>query len=241
MTAAAWLVVPAAGRGERLGAGGPKAFLPLAGQPLLAYCLRSAARAGAVEGAVIVAEREPARALVAALGAEVTPWVRAVVEGGATRRDSVRAGLAAVRGIVGEAADPVVLVHDAARPLAPPELFARCARAAAQGAVVCARPSPDTVKLVVGDCVAGTLARERLVLVQTPQGARLSLLERAHREWAGGDASDDALLLEAIGEPVRVEMGTALNFKITTADDLALAEAWVRAGGAPWMGPPAPA
>jgi 2-C-methyl-D-erythritol 4-phosphate cytidylyltransferase len=231
----AWLVVPAFGRGERLGGPGPKAFRPLAGEPLVAYCLSAAVASGAVGGAVLVADPEAAGAALAALPPPVRRLVRVVVEGGATRRDSVRAGLRAVRAAVGEAADPVVLVHDAARPLAPPELFARVARAAAGGATVCARPSPDTVKRVAGARVVETPARGELVLAQTPQGARLSLLERAHARWAGGEASDDAAVIEALGEPVQVVDGTPLNFKVTTAQDLALAEAWVRAGGTPWM------
>jgi 2-C-methyl-D-erythritol 4-phosphate cytidylyltransferase len=234
-------VVPAAGRGERLGAPGPKAFADLAGRPLVAYGLAAAAASGAVEAAVVVADLGPAEAALARLGADLRRLVRAVVPGGATRRESVRAGLAAVRQAVGAAADPVVLVHDAARPLAPPALFARVAEAVGAGAaaVLCARPSPDTVKQIAGDLVTATLPRDVLALAQTPQGARLSLLERAHREWPSGDAGDDALLVEALGETVRVVAGTPFNFKITSAEDLALAEAWVRSGGTPWMGPPA--
>jgi len=230
-----WLVVPAYGRGERLGGRGPKAFLPLAGQPLVAYCLAAAAASGAVTAVVVVADPEAARATLAACPPASRRLVRAVAEGGATRRDSVRAGLLAVRAAVGGDADPVVLVHDAARPLAPPDLFARVAAAAAGGAVVCARPSPDTVKRVAGERVMETPPRDELVLAQTPQGARLSLLERAHAQWTGGEASDDAQLIEALGEPVRVVDGTPFNFKVTTTEDFALAEAWVRAGGAPWM------
>ena len=231
----AWLVVPAYGLGVRLGRSGPKAFTPLAGRPLVAYCLEAAAASGAVAAAVLVADPEAARAALAACPPAARGLVLAVVPGGGTRRESVAAGLAAVRAAVGPAADPVVLVHDAARPLAPPELFARVAAAAAGGAAVCARPSPDTVKRVAGDRVAATPPRAELALAQTPQGARLSLLERAHRAWAGGEASDDAALVEALGEPVRAVEGTPLNFKVTAPEDLALAEAWVRAGGAPWL------
>lgn len=235
MSDPAWLVVVAAGRGERLGAGAAKAFVPLAGWPLATYCLAAAAASGAVDGAVLVADPEAARPWLAALPDALRRRVRSVVRGGETRRDSVRAGLAEVRRTAGEGADPVVLVHDAARPLAPPGLFARVAEAAAATAAVCVRPSPDTVKRVAAGRVLGTLPRGELALAQTPQGARLSLLERAHREWAGGEASDDALLVEALGEPVVTVAGTPFNFKITTPDDLALAAAWVAAGGAPWM------
>jgi 2-C-methyl-D-erythritol 4-phosphate cytidylyltransferase len=130
-----------------------------------------------------------------------------------------------------------VLVHDAARPFAPPELFARMADACARGPAVAVRAVSDTVKEVDGSVVRKTLDRARLVLAQTPQGARLSLLERAHEGMPGTDATDDAALLEALGAPVTAVPGAEANFKITSPQDFRLAEAWVRAGGAPWMDP----
>jgi 2-C-methyl-D-erythritol 4-phosphate cytidylyltransferase len=88
---------------------------------------------------------------------------------------------------------------------------------------------------VDGGVVQKTLDRGRIALAQTPQGARLSLLERAHEGMMGVDATDDAALLEALGESVAAVPGSEINFKVTTPEDLRLAEAWVRAGGAPWM------
>ena len=161
-----------------------------------------------------------------------------VVCGGEERHDSVREGLHAVRVAVdaaGDAADPVVLVHDAARPFAPPDLFIRMAEACARGPAVCVRPIADTVKEVEGGVVTRSLARERLVVAQTPQGARLSLLERAHENAPAQGVTDDAMLLEALGAPVAAVPGADANFKITTPEDFRLAEAWARSGGAPWM------
>ena len=234
-----WLVLVAAGRGERLGGEVPKGLRELGGRPLFAYALGAAARSGAVTHAVLVAEPEPAWTAARALPETSRELLRTVVRGGALRRDSVCEGLHAVRAAVSasrsESSDPVVLVHDAARPFAPPELFGRLAEACARGPAVAVRTAPDTVKEVEGGVVTRTLDRARVALAQTPQGARLSLLERAHEGLPGTDATDDALLLEGLGVAVAAVPGAETNFKITSPEDLRLAEAWVRSGGAPWM------
>lgn len=141
--------------------------------------------------------------------------VDAVVGGGATRSESVRAGLVAVPASAG-----VIVVHDAARPLATPSLFAAVVAAleGADGAVP-GVPLPDTVKQVSGDRVVSTLDRATLVAVQTPQAFRAEVLRRAHA--GGAHATDDAALVEAIGGRVVVVPGEAANRKLTTADDLA--------------------
>lgn len=244
----AWLVVAAAGSGERLQAETPKAFVLLGGRPLVAYGLEAAARSGVIEAVVLVCDPEPGKRVLERLSSRARDLVRSIVPGGATRRQSVNAGLRQVAescrapgaGAAPAAdSDPVVLVHDAARPFAPPELFARVAERAATAAVTCAQPPADTVKELRGDLVARTLSREMLALVQTPQGARLSVLLRAHESGGDDAASDDALLIERLGVPVAVVAGSAHNFKVTTREDLALAEAWARAGGAAWMPPEA--
>jgi 2-C-methyl-D-erythritol 4-phosphate cytidylyltransferase len=149
------------------------------------------------------------------------PPVAAAVVGGATRSDSVRAGLAAVP----EGAE-IVLVHDAARPLASHALFAAvidAVRAGADGAVP-AVPVPDTIKRVEDGKVVATLDREGLVAVQTPQAFRADVLRAA---LAGGaQATDEAALVEAAGGKVVVVPGDPLNLKITTPHDLARA-GWV--------------
>ena len=142
------------------------------------------------------------------------------VSGGATRSESVRNGLAEVP----DDAD-VVVVHDAARPLATPALFSAVIEAVKSGAdaAVPVVPVTDTVKRVEGDRVVETLDRAELVSVQTPQAFRADILRKAHA--SGGEATDDASLVEAIGGTVVVVPGERNNIKITTPDDLRIAEA----------------
>jgi len=235
-----WLIVVAAGKGERLGAEEPKAFLDLCGHPVFAYGIEAACASGAVSRILVVADPALAWPATGRLTEASRRLLHGACRGGAQRHDSVREGLRVVRAAVRASKqaerDPVVLVHDAARPFAPPELFARMAFAAARGPAVCVRLIADTVKEVEGDRVRRSVPRASLVLAQTPQGARLSLLERAHDAAPAEDVTDDAMLLESLGEPVAAVPGADMNFKITTPDDFRMAEAWVRAGGAPWMG-----
>lgn len=147
------------------------------------------------------------------------------IAGGATRSDSVRAGLAAV-----PADATIVCVHDAARPLASKELFRRVIDAVGAGAdaVVPGVSVADTVKRVDGGVVVETLPRDRLVAVQTPQAFRADVLRAAHR--GGGVDTDDAALVEALGVAVHVVAGEPANRKITLPDDLAWARAYIGAG-----------
>jgi 2-C-methyl-D-erythritol 4-phosphate cytidylyltransferase len=149
--------------------------------------------------------------------------VSAAVAGGASRPESVRAGLRAVA-----PGCDVVVVHDAARPLASPPLFAAVIDAIRDGAdgAVPAIALTDTVKQVEHDRVVATVARDALVAVQTPQAFRADALRAAHA--AGGDATDDAALVEAAGGTVVVVPGDPSNLKVTTPADLALAAALVR-------------
>jgi len=212
MTTAA--MVAAAGSGERLGAGVPKALVRLGDQTLLQLSVAVMRDAG-VDVVVVTA---PSRLL--AEFADLVPGAT-VVAGGATRQDSVRAGLAALPDDV-----DVVLVHDAARALVPPEVVQRVLSALRDGAdaVVPVIALADTVKEVdeSGD-VRRTVDRASLRAVQTPQGFRRSVLERAH---AGGvtAATDDAALVEALGVTVTTVEGSPEALKVTTPMDLAVAE-----------------
>lgn len=203
------MVVVAAGSGERFG--GPKQFAELHGRPLVAWSM-AAARTVA-DGVVLVL---PAGGVPADADAALPP-AEAIVPGGTTRSDSVRAGLAAVPDSAS-----VVVVHDAARPLATPALFAEVVRAV--GAVdgpsgaIPGVPVADTVKQVAAGRVVATLPRHDLVAVQTPQAFRADALRRAHR--TGGSATDDAALVEALGLEVRVVPGEPWNIKVTTPGDL---------------------
>ncbi|MFC5700940.1 2-C-methyl-D-erythritol 4-phosphate cytidylyltransferase [Cohnella faecalis] len=214
-------VVVAAGRGTRMGAADNKPYLPIAGRPVLAYTLEAFERCDAVETVVIVAapgEEERARELVAKEGFRKTA---AVVTGGAERQDSVLAGVNALD-------TDGVLVHDAARPLVEPERIAACCRSAEEnGAAALAVPVKDTIKVTDKDgFMVATPDRSALWAVQTPQAfARAELIE-AHRlaREAGAAATDDTMLMELLGRTVAVVPGDYRNLKITTPEDLLVAE-----------------
>jgi 2-C-methyl-D-erythritol 4-phosphate cytidylyltransferase len=200
----------AAGSSSRFGR--PKQFESLAGRQVLDWSI-DAARAVAA-GLVLVV---PGEAGVKDRRAD------AVVGGGSSRADSVRAGL----GAVPDDAE-VVVVHDAARPLAGAELFHAVVAALVPGvdAAVPALPVAETVKQVAGDRVVSTLDRSQLVAVQTPQAFRAVGLRAAHR--TRGDATDDAALVEAAGGTVVVVPGDPRNIKLTAPSDLVVLEALLR-------------
>lgn len=223
MTVAA--IVPAAGLGARLGPGTPKALRELAGVPMLVHAVRALVSARLVDRVVVVAPPSQVTEVSALLSDDSAGEI-VVVAGGSSRQQSVAAGLAVLGSDVN-----VVLVHDAARPLAPAELVDRVAAAVLAGAeaVVPAVPVADTVKRVSGDgIVTATLDRTELRAAQTPQGFRRSVLAEAHA--AGADAreapaTDDAGLVERLGRPVRAVLGSDEAFKVTGPLDLLLAEA----------------
>ncbi|MGL4176964.1 MAG: 2-C-methyl-D-erythritol 4-phosphate cytidylyltransferase [Dermatophilaceae bacterium] len=214
------VVVVAAGSGARLGAGLPKAFAGLAGRPLLAHVLDTVERWSRLDGLVLVVP-EAFGDVGTAIWRGIRPpdGVR-VVPGGGDRTASVNRGLSAL-----DPACEVVLVHDAARCLTPLSLFDRVADAVHDGAAgaVPGLPMSDTVKTVdAGGYVTGTLDRTTLRAVQTPQGFDRKVLVAAHA--SGLAATDDAALVERLGHRVRVVAGDPLALKITTPDDLMLAE-----------------
>ena len=228
-------IVPAAGRGERLGPGAPKALRDLAGRPLLVHAAFALAACPEVDLIVVAAPPDSLAETAALLDDVDTDWV--VVAGGATRVESVRHALAAVPPDV-----DVVLVHDAARPLVPAALVSDVVAAVRAGAdaVVPGVPLADTVKRIDdAGLVHETPDRAALRAVQTPQGFRRSVLEAAHAEAGpGADATDDAGLVERAGGAVLVIPGDEEAFKVTRPLDLLLAEAVLasRAGSA--GGPP---
>lgn len=214
-------VVPAAGSGERLGAGVPKALAPLHGEPILAHAVRSLVADPRV-GLVVLAAPEGLEGALVEAAARVAGSVPVeAVAGGATRAESVRRALAAVPDTC-----QVVLVHDAARCLVPREVVAGVIDAVLAGAqaVVPGLPVVDTIREVTGDGGSRTVDRSRLRVVQTPQGFAAAPLRQAH---ATGDpaATDDASMVEALGVPVTLVAGHPRAFKVTTPLDLMLAEA----------------
>jgi len=259
------VILVAAGSGQRLGYGMPKAKVPLGGDSILTHALRGVAAAGIARQICIAlppgdqelraqceaftAELREDRA-GAAPSAAATPALEiTVVDGGASRAESVRAALAAL--LPGTES---VLVHDAARALAPEAVFHRVAAALAAGAaaVIPVMPVVDTVKTVepthgdgaaiAPELVTGTAPREVLRAVQTPQGFDLATLQRAHQAAAGFDAAqaaavtDDAMLVELLGVPVHAVRGASQSLKITTPLDLILAEGLLEGPlGARWV------
>ncbi|OBC04493.1 2-C-methyl-D-erythritol 4-phosphate cytidylyltransferase [Mycobacterium sp. 852013-50091_SCH5140682] len=225
-------VVPAAGSGERLGAGRPKAFVKLAGRPLLEHALDGLRASGVIDAVVVAVP--PGLTDEAKL---IFGGAAEIVAGGADRTESVRLALQAV----GDA--EFVLVHDAARALTPAALIVRVVKAleAGHSAVVPGLPLADTIKAVdANGVVLGTPERAGLRAVQTPQGFRVDVLRRAYQREPGSDSlvvsavagfTDDASLVEQSGTPVQVVDGDPMAFKITTPMDLLLAEAVLARGG----------
>ena len=215
-----WAVLVAAGRGERLGDERPKAFARLGALPLLAEPLRRLDESEWVDGIVVVAPpgwEEPSILVAEELGAAK---VASCVAGGATRSASVRIGLDEV-----PAEADVVLVHDAARPVLPPEVVLRLLEALGEGfdGAVPGLPVTDTVKRVRDGVVVETPARDELVAGQTPQAFVAGVLRTA----VAGEGSDCASLVEAAGGRVKVVLGDERLHKVTTLDDLRRVEAWL--------------
>ncbi len=223
-------LVPAAGSGERLGATVPKAFVTVAGQPLLLHAVERLLDGG-VDRVVVAVPADQV------LGARRTVGDRAtVVVGGADRTASVARALGAVTGSV-EQSD-IVLVHDAARAFAPAELVAAVISACRAGApaVVPVLPVADTIRSVRSDgSLGGPVDRDGLRIVQTPQGFSAGVLRQAHRAAAetGLSATDDAGLVEALGVQVTSVPGDRAAFKITTPADLADAERLMESSSGP--------
>jgi len=221
-------ILVAAGRGERMGADRPKAFVPLAGQPMLLHAARAFDAAPSVDGIVVVvpADRiDAAREMLVGVRA-----VREVVAGGERRQDSVRHGLEALP----PGFDGLVLVHDAARALVEVDLIEAVLRAAEEhDAALPVLGLVDTVKRLRDDRVVETLDRDELGAAQTPQGFRVALLRRAYDRAYRDDVvlTDEAMAVERLGEPVIAVPGSARNRKLTTPEDLAWAETVLRAEG----------
>ncbi|MEV6755014.1 2-C-methyl-D-erythritol 4-phosphate cytidylyltransferase [Streptomyces sp. NPDC051214] len=223
------VVIPAAGRGVRLGPGAPKALRALNGTPMLIHAVRAMAASRAVSLVVVVAPPEGAAEVKTLLADHALPERTdfVVVPGGETRQESVKLGLDALPDGIG-----VVLVHDAARPLVPVDTVDGVIEAVREGApaVVPALPLTDTVKQVepgepgAPEPVVATPERARLRAVQTPQGFDRDTLVRAH-ETITENVTDDASMVEQLGLQVVVVPGHEEAFKVTRPLDLVLAEA----------------
>jgi 2-C-methyl-D-erythritol 4-phosphate cytidylyltransferase len=218
-------IVPAAGAGKRLGLRTKKPFVALGGRPLVSYAIAALDRSPAIDGMIIAAER----ALVGRFRALVKKYrfrkVIAVVAGGRTRSESVANCLAMVPDGV-----RTIIIHDGGRPFPDERLISGSAALARRyGACVTAIPETDTVKLVSGKnlFVKGTLDRRKVFRAQTPQAFRASLLRKAYAR-SSPSATDDSALIESMGRRVKVLEGSCRNIKVTTREDLRMAEALLK-------------
>jgi 2-C-methyl-D-erythritol 4-phosphate cytidylyltransferase / 2-C-methyl-D-erythritol 2,4-cyclodiphosphate synthase len=213
-------IIAAGGRGARFGGKRPKQLLPLGGQPILQRSVEAFVRSELVRDIVVALPPDLAADVPACLRGRSKPLV--IVTGGARRQDSVANAFESLGPGV-----EVVVIHDAARPLVSGDLIRRTIECAAEhGAAIAALPATDTIKR--GDrrgVIVGTLPRQEIFLAQTPQAFRASVLRDALALAAqAGDATDEAMLAERAGHHVRLVAGEARNLKITTAEDLDMAE-----------------
>lgn len=217
------LLIPAAGVGRRMGSDRNKLLLSLRGQPILAWTLQAAAASQSIEwiGLICQAIDQPDLLEILATTKLAKPVV--LVPGGSTRQESVYNGLQALP----PHADRV-LIHDGARCLATPALFDRCAMELQNcSGLIAAIPVKDTIKVVDADgIVEATPDRSRLWAAQTPQGFHVAPLKAAHdrgkaENWS---VTDDAALFEKVGLPVKIVPGEETNLKVTTPDDLTIAD-----------------
>ena len=217
-------LVPAAGRGERLGPGAPKAIREIAGTPMLVHAVKALAASPVVDVVVVAAPSDYREDVGSLLQPQEFSAEVFVVAGGESRSESVARALIALPDDV-----DVVLVHDAARPLIPPEVITNVVAAVRNGhaAVVPVVPLVDTIRTVGGDASLGaTVSRDSLRAVQTPQGFTRDVLQRAHAE-VDAPVTDDAGMVERLGIAVHAVDGHEDAFKVTRPLDVVLAEALI--------------
>jgi 2-C-methyl-D-erythritol 4-phosphate cytidylyltransferase len=218
-------IIPAAGTGIRMGGNTPKQFLSLEGVPIFIHTLRKFEAAGVIDEIFLgLRPEEMDRAFHEVSLQNFSTPVR-LIEGGASRQETVARCLDQAR----EGTD-VVLVHDAVRPFVELTMIQQIVDAARQdGAVILGIPSVDTVKKVERQTITGTISRERIVLAQTPQAFRFSVLRRAFDRAIeeGYVGTDESSLAEHDGNEVKVLMGSDRNIKITKPSDLPLARLYI--------------
>ncbi len=219
-------IIPAAGKGTRLGAEVPKQFLEIAGAPVLIHTLRRFEACESIGAMIVALPADTLESFAQSLPSYGFTKPIRLVPGGQERSDSILNALEAAR----EFAPDFVAVHDAVRMfVTPAQIAATIDRAREVGAAMLALPATDTIKEVENGVIVGTIDRRRIWRAQTPQVFGYDLLLRANREARAAGLSsalttDDALLVERLGQPVAVVEGSASNIKITTPEDLALAE-----------------
>ncbi len=219
-----YLLIPAAGSGRRMGGDRNKLLLPVFGKPLIAWTLLAAKASRSIRWIGVVSQPDDFPDFKDIInGVGMSKMVR-LIPGGATRQESVFCGLQGLPAVAER-----VLIHDGARCLVTPDLFDRCAEELLTcSGLIAAVPVKDTIKIVepIQQIITGTPDRRNLWAAQTPQGFQVEVLTRCHREGAekGWQVTDDAMLYEQCGFPVKIVPGEETNLKVTTIMDLAIAE-----------------
>ena len=217
-------IIAAAGAGTRMASDRPKQFLLLAGTPLIIHTLRQFEQCDSVDEVIVVLPAEESAGFLSLAGKFGLRKISRVVPGGATRADSVKRGLMAIRSATAE----IVAVHDGVRPFVTvEEIEATITAARSDGAAILVAPVTDTIKQVNDRRVVNTLDRAGLRRALTPQCFHYDVLRRAYQHADVNDPSltDESALVEKLGIPISIVEGSARNIKITTAEDLAIAEA----------------
>ena len=217
------VIIPAAGLGARLKVAVAKPLIELNGKPLIVYSLEVFEQCSCVHSVILAGGKENLIDFKKIISKYKIKKVTKVIEGGVTRRDSVRNGLEIL-----DADTKLVMIHDGARPFITPGLVQACFSSGTKAeALVTAVPVKATIKRVnpLTMTVEATLDRNKLWQIQTPQVFRKELIVKAHRQVQLYDPSDDALLVEKLGVDVKVIIGDEKNIKITTKEDIELAEA----------------
>jgi len=222
-------IIPAAGSGKRLNA--KKQFLKLLGKPLISYTISEFESCQSVDDIIVISAKDDIEQTKELL--KGFKKVKKIIEGGAERQDSVYNGINSVEV---ESEEDIILIHDGARPLITRDIISKAiSEAKVAKAVVVGVPSKDTIKTVSKDgIVAETLDRKAIWLVQTPQVFSFSVIKEAYEraKRIGYKATDDSKLVERLGISVKIVMGSYENIKITTSEDIAIAEAILKGRGA---------
>jgi 2-C-methyl-D-erythritol 4-phosphate cytidylyltransferase len=220
-------IIAAAGAGTRMASDRPKQFLLLAGTPVIFHTLKPFEQCDSIHEVIVVLPAEESAGFLSMAGKFGLRKVARVVPGGATRADSVKRGLMAIRSATAE----IVAVHDGVRPFVTvDEISSTVAAAQSDGAAILVAPVPDTIKQVNDRAVVGTLDRVGLRRALTPQCFQYELLRQAYQRADVNDPSltDESALVEKLGHAVSIVEGSGRNIKITSVEDLLIAEAFLK-------------
>jgi 2-C-methyl-D-erythritol 4-phosphate cytidylyltransferase len=221
-------IIAAAGSGNRMASDRPKQFLQLAGTPIIFHTLKPFEECDSIHEVIVVLPAEESAGFLSLAGKYGLKKLAKVVPGGVTRADSVKRGLMAIRAATAE----IVAVHDGVRPLVTvDEIEQTVAASSRSGAAILVARTVDTIKEVNDGWVVKTLDRQRLRHALTPQCFRYDILRRAYENVDVHDPSltDESSLVERLGQPVTIIEGSSRNIKITTAQDMIVAEAYLKA------------